>query len=125
METFKDKVVVITGGNSGIGYAAAKAFTAKGATVVITGRRKDALEKAAAELGVKSYVTDQSNLQDIGAFAAYISGTYKRIDALVVNAGVATFTPIEHFTEEAFDYIMNTNFKGAFFTLKHFIPLLN
>jgi NAD(P)-dependent dehydrogenase (short-subunit alcohol dehydrogenase family) len=125
MDEFKNKVVVITGGNSGIGYASAKSFKAKGATVVITGRRKEALEKAAAELGVKSFVSDQSKLEDIGKLAALVAAEYKRVDTLVVNAGVGAFKPIELFTESEFDYVMNTNFKGAFFTLKHFIPLLN
>jgi len=55
MNNFKDKVAVITGGNSGIGYATAKELKEKGATVFITGRRKEAIEKAAADLGVIRY----------------------------------------------------------------------
>lgn len=65
MEKFKNKVVVITGGNSGIGYATAKKFIAQGANVVITGKRKKAIEKAAEEIGAKAILADQSNMQDI------------------------------------------------------------
>lgn len=65
MEKFNNKVVVITGGNSGIGYATAKEFIAQGANVVITGKRKKAIEKAAEEIGAKAILADQSNMQDI------------------------------------------------------------
>ncbi|WP_134091412.1 SDR family NAD(P)-dependent oxidoreductase [Olivibacter sp. XZL3] len=50
MANFEKKVALITGGNSGIGYAAAKELIEKGATVIITGRREEAVEKAAGEL---------------------------------------------------------------------------
>lgn len=51
MNKFNNKLAVVTGGNSGIGYATAKELIAEGAKVIITGRRKDAIEKAAEELG--------------------------------------------------------------------------
>ena len=68
MKNLKNKIAVITGGNSGIGYAAAKRFKEYGAGVIITGRRKDAVEKAAAELHVEGLVADQAKLTDIDAF---------------------------------------------------------
>jgi NAD(P)-dependent dehydrogenase (short-subunit alcohol dehydrogenase family) len=121
----KGKIAVVTGGNSGIGYATAKELRAQGATVIITGRNKASIEKAAAELDVKGIVSDQSDLSQIDALAAEVKQTNGSVDILFINAGVAFFSPIEAATEAHFDEIMNINFKGAYFTLSKFIPLLN
>jgi NAD(P)-dependent dehydrogenase (short-subunit alcohol dehydrogenase family) len=121
---WKDKVAVITGGNSGIGLTTAQEFKLLGARVVITGRRKEAVESAAVSLGVDHYHSDQSKLSDIDALAKDVAGKFGKVDVLVVNAGVATFQPIADTPETAFDTMMDINFKGAFFTLQKFIPLL-
>jgi NAD(P)-dependent dehydrogenase (short-subunit alcohol dehydrogenase family) len=125
MDKFKNKVVVITGGNSGIGYATAKEFIAQGATVVITGKRKEALEKAAEGIGAKAILADQSSLQDIDNLVTEVKNSYGKVDVLFLNAGVAFFTPIEFTPEDQFDTQVDTNFKGSFFTLQKFIPILN
>ncbi|HEY8916675.1 MAG TPA: SDR family oxidoreductase [Chitinophaga sp.] len=125
MEKFKDKVVVITGGNSGIGYATAKEFKSQGATVVITGKREDALHKAAQELEVTGKLADQANLRDIKKLAGEVKNISGKVDVLFINAGVAFFSPIEYTTEEQFDAMTDINFKGSFFTLQQFIPLLS
>jgi NAD(P)-dependent dehydrogenase (short-subunit alcohol dehydrogenase family) len=125
MENLKDKVAVITGGNSGIGYATAKALNENGAKVIITGRRKEAIEKAASELNVTGLLADQSNLSDIDRLVAEVSGQFGKVDILLINAGITKFAPIELMTENMFDEIMNVNFKGAYFTLSKFIPILN
>lgn len=65
-------MAVITGGNSGIGYAA-KELKEKGAEVVITGRRKEAVEKAASEINVVGMVADQTNLRDIDKLVSSVS----------------------------------------------------
>ncbi|MDB5088999.1 MAG: NAD(P)-dependent dehydrogenase, short-chain alcohol dehydrogenase family [Mucilaginibacter sp.] len=124
--SFKNKTAVITGGNSGIGYAAAKEFKERGATVIITGRRKDALDKAAEELGVHSVLADQGSLADIDKLAATIKAQYKKVDFLFINAGMTGGVfPIEHGTAANFEEIMNVNARGPYFTLSKFIPLLN
>lgn len=125
MTSFKNKVAVITGGNSGIGYATAKGLHEAGANVIITGRRKEAVEKAAQELQVNSLVADQSRLSDIERLAAEVAKQFGKVDILLINAGVTKFAPIEHMTESVFDEIMDVNFKGAYFTLSKFIPVLN
>jgi NAD(P)-dependent dehydrogenase (short-subunit alcohol dehydrogenase family) len=125
MKNLKDKVAVVTGGNSGIGYAVAKRLNASGANVIITGRRKDAIEKAAAELHVVGLVADQSRLSDIENLARQVEGQFGKVDILVVNAGITKFSTIEQIEESQFDEMMNVNFKGAYFTLSRFIPLLN
>ena len=125
MTSLKGKVAVITGGNSGIGYAAAKEFKERGAEVIITGRRKEAVEKAAAEINVSSHIADQANLEDIDRLVSAIAGEFGKIDILLINAGISQFAPIEMMQEDMFDAMMNINVKGAYFTLSRFIPVLN
>lgn len=124
MDNLKNKVAVITGGNSGIGYATAKQFKEQGATVIITGRRKEAIETAALELGVTAIVADQSNITDIENLAAKVKADFGTVDILFINAGITGTGTIEQATEVLFDGIMNVIFKGAYFTLSKFIPLL-
>ena len=119
------KTAVITGGNSGIGYATAIELKKRGAQVVITGRRKEAVEKAALELGVTGLIADQSSLSDIGALANEVAIRFGKIDILLVNAGVSKFSTIAQMPESLFDEVMDVNFKGAYFTLSRFIPILN
>ncbi|HTG54848.1 MAG TPA: SDR family oxidoreductase [Niabella sp.] len=122
----KNKVAVITGGNSGIGLAAAKELVAREATVLITGRRKDAIEKAAAETGSIPFVADQANLEDTEKLRAELEKRFGKIDILFINAGVTGgFASIADVSVENFDSVMNINFRGAYFTLSKLIPLLN
>jgi NAD(P)-dependent dehydrogenase (short-subunit alcohol dehydrogenase family) len=124
MSNFKNKVVVVTGGNSGIGYATAKEFVAAGAKVVITGRNKQAVDKAASEIKAEGIVSDQGDLKAIDQLVAAVNTRYGKVDILFINAGVAAFAPLEAVTEEQFDTILGINFKGAYFTLQKFLPLL-
>jgi len=125
MEDLKGKTALVTGGNSGIGYAAAKELKAQGAEVIITGRRKEAVDKAAAELGVTGLLADQGQVSAIEALASQVREKYGKIDILFINAGVLEMAMIENATEKAFDNVIGVNFKGAYFTLSKFIPLLN
>lgn len=125
MENLKNKTALITGGNSGIGYAAAQELKARGATVIITGRRPDAVAKAAAELGVVGIVADQSSLTDTENLVGQVTARFGKIDILFINAGIVGTALIEQATETLFDTIFNINFKGAYFTLSKFIPELN
>ncbi|MFL9831594.1 SDR family oxidoreductase [Flavobacterium sp. ST-87] len=124
MDNLKNKVVIITGGNSGIGYATAKQLKEQGATVIITGRRKEAIEKVATELGVYAIVADQSRISDIENLVLKVKNDFGTVDILFINAGIAGLGSIEQATEELFDNIIDINFKGAFFTLSRFIPIL-
>lgn len=126
MEKLKNKIAVVTGGNSGIGYATARELVAQGAQVIITGRRKDALEKAAAEIDAVPFVADQADLQDIDRLCEAVKQRFGRVDILFINAGITgTQGLIENAGVENFDSVMNINFRGAYFTLSKFIPLLN
>jgi NAD(P)-dependent dehydrogenase (short-subunit alcohol dehydrogenase family) len=126
-ERFKNKVAVVTGGNSGIGLATARAFAREGAKLAITGRSDTTLNAAQKELGPEVLVVkaDMSRVSEIAASMAQIKERFGRIDALFVNAGVGRFVPFEEVTEEFFDETMATNLKGAFFTIQKAIPLLS
>lgn len=119
-----NKVTVITGGNSGIGFATAQKFKEEGATVVITGRSEEKVKQAAAELGVEGIVADVQDLASIDRLVEQVKNTYGAIDTLFVNAGVFVPSPIGHLEEESYDYQMNINLKGAIFTLEKFLPVL-
>jgi NAD(P)-dependent dehydrogenase (short-subunit alcohol dehydrogenase family) len=125
MTSLKNKVAVITGGNSGIGYATAKTLREAGAKVIITGRRREAVETAAEELNVNGLIADQSVLTDIEKLAAAVAEQFGKVDILLVNAGVTKFAPIELMTESMFNEIMDVNFKGAYSKLRKLIPVLN
>ncbi|MDF2190403.1 SDR family oxidoreductase [Paraflavitalea sp. CAU 1676] len=125
MKGLTGKMAVVTGGNSGIGYAAAKALIDSGAQVVVTGRNGAATEKAANELGAKGVVADQSNLASIKELESEVRNQFGKIDVLFLNAGAAAFAPIQDVTEAHYDQLMNANVKGTYFTLQQLLSLLN
>lgn len=116
MSDFTNKVVVITGGNSGIGLATAKELRRRGAKVVISGRDEKTLAEAAAAIGRDTLAVhaDVSRLGDLDKLFARTKERFGSIDVLFVNAGVARFAPFEQITEAIHDEIMGINFKGAF-----------
>ncbi len=125
MSDFTNKVAIVTGGNSGIGYATAQLLKEKGATVIISGSNATNTEKAATEIGVTGIVADVTKVSDIENLITTAVAQHGKIDYLFINAGIATFSPVEYVTEEGFDNLMNVNFKGTFFTLNKAIPQLN
>ncbi|WP_047544815.1 SDR family oxidoreductase [Psychroserpens sp. Hel_I_66] len=125
MSELKGKIAVVTGGNSGIGYSTAKKFKEEGATVIIIGRSKEKVNTAATELGVKGVVADVTSLSAIDNVVNEIKSEFGNIDTLFVNAGVFIPAPVGQITEDMFDNLMNTNFKGAVFTIEKFLPILN
>ena len=124
---FKNKNVVITGGSSGIGLATAKAFIDAGASVWITSRNTDNLQKAEKEINspkLKTIVSDTSNLEGIMLLEKAIAENGSKLDVLFLNAGIAVFAPIVKATESDFDAQFNTNVKGNYFTLQKLLPHL-
>ena len=127
MNRFEQKTVLVTGGTSGIGLAAAQAFAAEGARVIVTGRDAAALEKTRAALGANALAI-QNTAGAPGAAAALagaLSSAGVRLDAVFVNAGIAKFATLTDATEDLWDQTFNTNVKGVYFQLQALDPLLN
>ncbi|NJC27962.1 SDR family oxidoreductase [Neolewinella antarctica] len=125
MANLSGKTAVITGGNSGIGYAAAERLKADGAKVIITGRSQERVGEAAKKLGVTGLVADVASVAALGRLADQVKNQVGKVDILFINAGVFEPAPLGGISEEMFDRQMGINFKGAVFTLEKFLPLLN
>jgi NAD(P)-dependent dehydrogenase (short-subunit alcohol dehydrogenase family) len=128
---FQDKVVLVTGGNSGIGRAAARAFAREGAQVIIAARREDqgntVLEEIKNEKGQARFVrTDVTKIKDIENLFKVIGDEYGRLDCAFNNAGVssASMKRIVNTTMDEWNWMMNTNLKGVWLCMKHEIPLM-
>jgi NAD(P)-dependent dehydrogenase (short-subunit alcohol dehydrogenase family) len=121
------KVAVITGGTTGIGFAAAKLFVEEGAYVFITGRRQKELDEAVKAIGrnVTGVQGDVSKLADLDRLYETVEAEGQRIDVVFANAGFGEFAALGSITEEHFDKLFNINVKGALFTVQKALPLLN
>jgi NAD(P)-dependent dehydrogenase (short-subunit alcohol dehydrogenase family) len=127
MKRFEGKTVLVTGGNSGIGFAAAQAFAAEGARVVITGRNAAAIEQTRTTIGGKTLAI----LNDAAAPAAaeelaqeiVKAGVF--LDAIFINAGMAEFVPFEKASASVWERTFDTNVKGPYFTLQALLPRIN
>ena len=120
------KVAVITGGSSGIGFAAAQRLVAAGAYVFITGRRQKELDEAVKAIGtnVSGVQGDVAQLADLDRLYETISKVKGRIDIVFADAGVGEFVPFGAITEEHFDKVFNINVRGTLFTVQKALPLL-
>jgi NAD(P)-dependent dehydrogenase (short-subunit alcohol dehydrogenase family) len=122
----QNKVCVITGGNSGIGFATAREFKANGAQVIIFGRSRQTLDQAVASLGKETLAVqgDVRKLGDIQRLFEQTGERFGKIDVLVANAGIAKFAPVESFPEELFDELCDIHIKGMFYTVQKALPFL-
>lgn len=127
MSEFKGKTIVITGGNSGMGFSTAKRFAQEGANVVITGRNPETLKIAESELGPNTLALqiDVTKLSEIDRLVSETTARFGKVDVLFANAGLGELRSVSQTSEEIYDKIMNTNVKGLFFTVQKFLPHLN
>ncbi|GAA4484119.1 SDR family oxidoreductase [Rhodococcus olei] len=122
------KNVVVTGGTRGIGMMIAKGFAEAGARVIISSRKPDACESAAAELSgfgdVVAHPADLSTVEGVADLAGFVAGTFDRVDVLVNNAGATWGAPVDEFPASGFDKIMNVNVKSVFLLTQRLLPQL-
>jgi len=119
MESLKDRVAIVTGGNSGIGRAIAKAYAAEGAKVVIAARRGPELEKVAGEIkssggNVMAVKTDVTKEPDVLALYDAVMKAHGRVDVLINNAGTATREAADELPLASWQKVIDVNLTGCF-----------
>ncbi|MGA3295303.1 MAG: glucose 1-dehydrogenase [Candidatus Acidiferrales bacterium] len=126
---FTSKVVLVTGGTSGLGRDAALAFAREGAKVVLTGRRVEAGEEAISEIrkegGEAIFIrADVSQAPDVQASIQACVNTYGGLDCALNNAGIdgTLMVPMADYKKEVWDQVVTTNLTGTFLSMKYEIP---
>ena len=124
--SFENKTALVTGGNSGIGFAAARLLIAQGARVAITGRDQKKLDEAAAELGPNALPirADINDPAAVDAVMKVVADKFGKLDVVFANAGVSGATPVGDTTAEKFESIMRTNVTAVFLTVQAAVPLM-
>jgi NAD(P)-dependent dehydrogenase (short-subunit alcohol dehydrogenase family) len=127
MKRFTNKIVLITGGTSGIGLETAQEFINEGAKVIVTGKHPQSVSEVAKMLGpdALAIAADVTKSAELDALVKVIEEKHGRIDVLFANAGIAKLAPLEDTSETLFDDVVNTNFRGAYFTIKKALSLLS
>jgi len=129
-QPLEGQVAVVTGAGRGIGSSIARKFAALGATSVLLGRTKSALDEtshAILQAGGKSEVIpcDVTILHQLEYACARVDSTFGRLDILVNNAGVGGFNePLHNMLPEDWDRILNTNLRGVYYAIRVFAPLM-
>jgi NAD(P)-dependent dehydrogenase (short-subunit alcohol dehydrogenase family) len=126
-----EQVALVTGGGTGIGRAFTEALAREGATVVIASRRKDVLERAAAEMNasvgdlrVFAYAFDVRERAQCEAVVRYTVERFGALDVLVNNSGLAVPEVVEEISEEGWDKVLETNLKGAMWLVRAALPFM-
>ena len=126
MKRLDGKTALITGGGSGIGLGSAKRFVEEGAFVYLFGRRREALDRAVAELGPSARAISGSvtELEDLDRLYETVRSERGALDVLFANAGTGLFAPLGEITPEHYDTIFDANVKGLVFTVQKGLPLM-
>lgn len=122
----KDKIAIITGGGSGIGLATARAFCQEGAKVILFGRRKEKIQKAADELDGSAIAVqgDMTNNGDLDQLINETLHNFKGIDILVNNAGLFNGAPLHEISDSQWDEMMDINIRSVFQLTKRVLPVM-
>ena len=127
MSKLKNKVAVITGGNSGIGFGIAREFKNEGASGAIVGRNQGTLDSSVAELG-ENFIAinaDVTNLADLERVFKETAEKFGKIDVIVANAGGGIMGSVADLGEADYDKTMDINLKSVYFTVHKALPYMN
>jgi Short-chain alcohol dehydrogenase of unknown specificity len=128
MENITGKVVVITGGSSGIGEATARRLAAEGAIVALAARRKDKLDQIAADIAMKGgkamiYQVDVTNKSQVSAMVADVAANRGRLDVFVANAGLMANSLLSEGKTDEWDAMIDVNLKGVLYGVAAVWPI--
>ena len=126
MGRLEGKTALITGGTSGIGLETARQFLAEGARVAVTGTNPATIDAASSALGPQAQIirADAGSVSGQRDVAEAVRKSFRALDILFVNAGVAEFRPLEQWDEDGFDRSFAINMKGPFFLVQALLPIL-
>ena len=127
MNKLNNKTALITGGTTGIGFETAKLFISEGAKVAVTGQNDERVKNAGEMLGKETVAVtaDVSSIREIESMVSTVNQKLGRVDILFINAGVLRMGTISEVSEEHFDFQVNVNLRGAFFTIQKVLPIMN
>ncbi|MEX0662516.1 MAG: SDR family oxidoreductase [Balneolaceae bacterium] len=122
----ENKVAIVTGASSGIGYEFSKKLVEKGATVYGLARSEDKLKKIKTELG-DTFIPVKMDVTQSGDLEKWVNSTFKNFpspDILVNNAGLAHFGNVDELSLVDWETMMNTNVNGIFYLTRLIVPLM-
>lgn len=126
MKRLEGKRALITGATSGIGLDIARLFLSEGAKVAISGQSAASIDVARRDLGVEvlAFASDSSDVTQQKDLAKQVGASFKQIEILVVNAGIADLKPVEAWDEAAYNRTFDINVRGPFFLIQSLLPVL-
>jgi NAD(P)-dependent dehydrogenase (short-subunit alcohol dehydrogenase family) len=126
MSKLKDKVAIISGGNSGIGLAIAQRFVKEGAHVFIFGRRREALDQAVQLIGanVTAIQADASKVEDLDRVAGVVRSAKVKVDVVVSTAALVEQVPLPEITPDHYDRTFALNAKAPLFLVQKMLPMM-
>ena len=121
------KVVLITGGSSGIGAETARLLAERGAKVAIAARRKDRLDEVVADIAAnggtaRSYALDVTDKSAVQSVVAAIIADFGRLDVLINNAGLMPIRPMAEVNTDEWDQMIDVNLKGTLYGIAAALP---
>lgn len=126
-EGIQDKVVLITGGSTGLGAETARILAERGAKVAVAARRKDKLDEVVAQITAaggtaRAYALDVTDKTQVEAVVAGVVADYGRLDVLVNNAGVMPIRPMSEVNTDEWDRMIDVNLKGVLYGIAAALP---